>query len=83
MIPNELLDQFAETIATKVVAKLDTGRPVKRLLTAKEAAEYIGRSTGAVQHLIARQELPTVRNGRRVHVDIEDLEKWIERNKES
>lgn len=82
MIPNELLDQFASTIAEKVAAKLATSRPSeRRLLTAKQAATYLGRSLGAVQHLTSSGELPTVRSGRRVHYDLRDLDQWISGNR--
>ena len=82
MIPNELLDQFASTIAEKVAAKLMTSRPSeRRLLTAKEAATYLGRSLGAIQHLTAAGDLPTVRTGRRVHYDVRDLDNWISGNR--
>ncbi len=81
MVPNELLDQFAETIATKVAAKLRADRPTKKLLTVKETAVYLGRSVEAVEHLIARREIPAVRVGRRVHVPVDDLDRWIASNK--
>jgi excisionase family DNA binding protein len=55
--------------------------PLPRLLTVKDAAQYIGRSEQAVQHLIHRRELVVVRKGRRVHLDRADLDRWIEANK--
>lgn len=82
MVTNELLEQFAETIASKVATRLqNTRRPDKRLLTVKEAATYLGRSVGALHHLSASGEVPTVRNGRRVHFDTADLDRWIESNR--
>ena len=56
-------------------------RAERRLLTVKAAAEYIGRTEQAVQHLIYKRELVVVRKGRRVHVDCSDLDRWIEANK--
>jgi len=82
MIPNELLDQFADAIAGKVAAKLAVHKaPAKRLLTAKEAAVYLGRSVNAIQHMTSAGELPAVRVGRRVHYATEDLDRWIVANK--
>ena len=52
-----------------------------RLLTAQQAAEYIGRSEQAVRHLIFQRDLPVVRNGRCVRIDRKDLDIWIENNK--
>jgi excisionase family DNA binding protein len=53
----------------------------QRLLTVKEASVYLGRSVASVRGLIWAGSLPIVRVGRRIHLDINDLEKWIEQNK--
>ena len=53
----------------------------KRLLTIKEAAIYLGRSVYGVRELIWSGKLPYVRFDRRIHLDIHDLEKFIEENK--
>jgi excisionase family DNA binding protein len=52
-----------------------------RLLTAKEAGEYIGRSPQAVRHMIFQQELPVIRQGRNVRLDRKDLDAWIENHR--
>ena len=53
----------------------------KRLYSVKEAGKYLGRSPWAIRHLIWSGELPQVRQGRRVFVDIQDLENFVERFK--
>ena len=53
----------------------------KRLLTVKEAAEYLGRSEWSVRELIWAGSLPIVREGRRIHLDLEDLDNWISERK--
>ena len=53
----------------------------KRLYSIPEAATYLGRSVWSVRELIWNGSLPSVRMGRRVHLDIIDLDRWIERNK--
>jgi excisionase family DNA binding protein len=53
----------------------------KRLLTIKEAAAYLGRSVSAVYHLVARGELACVRHGRNLRFDLDELNRWIERDK--
>lgn len=53
----------------------------KRLYSIPEAATYLGRSVWSVRELIWNGNLPSVRMGRRVHLDIIDLDRWIERNK--
>lgn len=56
-------------------------RPLKRLFSLSEAATYLGRSTWSVRRLIWNGELPQVRAGGRVHVDVRDLDEFIEKNK--
>ena len=53
----------------------------KRLFTIKEAAAYLGRSVWSIRELIWAGKLPSVKAGRRVHLDILDLDLWIEKNK--
>jgi len=53
----------------------------KRLYSISEAAEYLGRSVWSVRELIWHGKLPSVKADRRVHLDIIDLDQWIERNK--
>lgn len=55
--------------------------PIARLLTARQAGEYIGRSEQAVRHLIFQQDIPVVRNGRCVRIDRRDLDTWIANHK--
>ncbi len=54
---------------------------IKRLYSVNEAAEYLGRSVWSVRELIWAGTLPCVKVGRRVHVDIYDLEKFVEKHK--
>jgi excisionase family DNA binding protein len=88
-MPNEidlrsLLDLLSESLADKVIAKLD-GHPTAarntRLLTLEQAASYLGRTKEALQHMVACGKLPTVRADRRVFIDVDDLDRWIVENK--
>ena len=54
----------------------------KRLYTLLEAGTYLGRSTWSIRRLIWNGDLPQVRAGGRVHVDVRDMDEFIERNKE-
>jgi excisionase family DNA binding protein len=54
---------------------------LKRLYSLPEAAVYLGRSTWSVRRLVWNGELPQVRAGRRVHVDVQDMDAFIEHNK--
>lgn len=55
----------------------------KRLLTLKEAAEYLGRSVWGVRDMIWERVIPVVKqNGcRKMYLDINDLDAFIEKNK--
>ena len=52
-----------------------------RLLTVKEASVHLGRSIPSIRELIWGGTLPIVRVGRRIHLDLIDLDKWIEAHK--
>ncbi len=53
----------------------------KRLYSIPEAATYLGRSTWSVRHLVWAGELPEVRVGRRVHLDVLDMDEFINKHK--
>ena len=53
----------------------------KRLYTVEESSIYLGRSVWSVRELIWNGTIPCVKVGRRVHIDIYDLEKFIEKHK--
>ena len=55
---------------------------VKRLFTLKEAAEYLGQSEWGMRELIWAGRIPVVRpGGRKIFLDIHDMEKFIDQNK--
>ncbi len=66
-----------------MTSKSATKNIQKRLLTVKEAAVYLGRSVYGVRGLIWAGKLPYVRFDKRIHLDICDLEKFVEENKTS
>jgi excisionase family DNA binding protein len=79
-----LIDVLAERVAAKVRAEIaqDGAAGVRpRLLSIEQAAVYLGRSKEAVQHMIAASKIPAVRSDRRVFIDSEDLDRWIQQNK--
>jgi excisionase family DNA binding protein len=55
--------------------------PRKRLLTVPESAAYLGRSINSVRELIWAGNLPCIKVGRRVHLDLFDLDFFIEQHK--
>lgn len=49
----------------------------RRLLTVSEAAVYLALSEREIYNMIAAKELAAIRHGRRLMVDIQDIEAWI------
>ena len=88
-MPTFTLDALIDLVAERLAAKLRKGigpsRPggviEPRLLTVKQAAVRLGRSREAVQHMVASRKLPTIRDGRRVFLDVKDLDDWIAANR--
>jgi len=52
-----------------------------RLLSTKDAAQYLNLSIWTLRDLIWKGELPIVRFGRKQYLDVKDLNALIERNK--
>lgn len=81
---NELtFDRLLEVLAEKLAGKLsqEPSRLYPRLMTIDQAAVYLGRTREAVQHLVSSGKVPTVRADRRVFLDRNDLDRWIDDNK--
>lgn len=53
----------------------------KRLYSVKEAGRYLGRSPWTIRRLIRDGVLREVRQGRRVMVDLVDMDQFIEKYK--
>ncbi len=56
-------------------------QPPKRLFSLKEAGVYLGRSQWSVADMVRRGKLPFVPDGKRKLLDIEDLDRWILKEK--
>lgn len=56
-------------------------RPQKRLYSLKEASVFLGRTVGAVREMLWAGKIPMIKDGRRIMLDIFDMERWIEQNK--
>jgi hypothetical protein len=53
-----------------------------RLMTVRQTAEYLGKTEKAIWHQIAKKELPTLKQGRRVFVNVKELDRQIDANTE-
>jgi excisionase family DNA binding protein len=58
----------------------DQGR-LHRLLSLDDAAFYVGLSYWGLRGMLHNGDLPYVRAGRRLLVDRQDLDRWIEAHK--
>jgi excisionase family DNA binding protein len=78
----DLADRVAERVESRLQKMLNgVPRIQPRLLTIEQAAQYIGRSKEAVEQMVFNREWPVIRKGRRVHIERERLDEWIERNR--
>ncbi len=53
----------------------------RRLCAIAEAARYLAVSTWTVREMVWRGDLPHIRQGRRILLDLQDLEAWVARSK--
>lgn len=53
----------------------------KRLYSIKEGAFYLGRSIWAVREMLWAGKMPYVKDGKRILIDINDMNEWIDRSK--
>lgn len=53
----------------------------RRLCSIEEASAYLGLSTWTVRRMVWTGALPHIRSGRRILLDLWDLEAWITREK--
>jgi excisionase family DNA binding protein len=76
-------DAFGEAIAAAVESAVRKALNItevtnRRVLSAEEAANYIGLSRREVYNMIANRQLRTIKHGKRTMLDIRDLDEWIE-----
>ncbi|OPY81454.1 MAG: Helix-turn-helix domain protein [Syntrophorhabdus sp. PtaU1.Bin153] len=53
----------------------------KRLYNIEEASIYLGRTVCALREMLWAGKLPFIKDGKRILLDIKDMDAWIERNK--
>lgn len=71
-------EQFISKLADALASRIDApARAAKRLFTLAEAAEYIGRSSKAVECLIQRGTIPVTKIDGKRQVDKATLDRII------
>lgn len=53
----------------------------KRLYNIKEGAVYLGRSVWALREMLWAGKMPYVKDGKRILLDIRDMDDWIDKSK--
>jgi excisionase family DNA binding protein len=80
----EFLDMLADLLAEKYFERVeDRMRKIpelRRLITAKEASQYLGLSTDTVYRMASLKKLPYLKIGDRVLFDVKALDHWIDKH---
>jgi len=80
----EFLDMLADVLAEKYFERMDDRMKkipeLRRLITAKEASQYLNLSTDTIYRMASLKKLPYLKIGDRVLFDVKALDHWIERH---
>ena len=80
----EFLDMLADLLAEKYFERMDDRMKkipeLRRLITAKEAGQYLSLSTDTIYRMASLKKLPYLKIGDRVLFDVKTLDQWIERH---
>lgn len=80
----EFLDMLADILAEKYFERMDDRMKkipeLRRLITAKEAGQYLSLSTETIYRMASMKKLPYLKIGDRVLFDLKTLDHWIERH---
>lgn len=78
--PQHLFNELTTAIRSQLISEQPKPAPStgRRLLTVKEAAEYLGRTEAAVRQLIHKRIIPVVRFDRAIRIDVRDLDRLIQ-----
>ena len=80
----EFLDMLADLLAEKYFERIEERikkiPELRRLITAKEASQYLSLSTDTVYRMASLKKLPYLKIGDRVLFDVKALDHWIERH---
>ena len=80
----EFLDMLADLLAEKYFERMDERMKkipeLRRLITAKEASQYMSLSIDTIYRMATSKKLPYLKIGDRVLFDIKALDQWIDHN---
>jgi excisionase family DNA binding protein len=80
----EFLGMLTDLLAEKYFERMDDRMKkipeLRRLITAKEASQYLSLSTEMVYRMASQKKLPYLKIGDRVLFDVKALDHWIEKH---
>ena len=80
----EFLDVLADNLAEKYFERMNDRMKkipeLRRLITAKEASQYLSLSTDTVYRMASLKKLPYLKIGDRVLFDVKALDQWIDKH---
>src|SRR5512143_547720 len=80
----EFLDMLADLLAEKYFERVEERikkiPELRRLITAKEASQYLSLSTDTIYQMAASKKLPYLKIGARVLFDIKSLDQWVDKH---
>jgi len=80
----EFLGMLADFLAEKYFERMEERvkkiPELRRLITAKEASQYLSLSTDTVYRMASLKKLPYLKIGDRVLFDVKALDHWIEKH---
>ena len=77
---NMLVDLLAEKYFERMDDRIKKIPELRRLITAKEASQYLSVSTDTVYRMASQKKLPYLKIGERVLFDLKTLDHWIEKH---
>jgi excisionase family DNA binding protein len=63
------------------VQRISNPQIQKRLYSINDASVYLGRSVWAVREMLWAGKMPHVKDGKRILLDINDMNDWIDQSK--
>jgi excisionase family DNA binding protein len=80
----EFLDMLADILAEKYFERMEDRMKkipeLRRLITAKEASQFLSLSTDTIYRMASMKKLPYLKIGDRVLFDVKALDQWIEKH---
>ena len=81
---DEFLSMLADLLAEKYFERVDERMKkipeLRRLISAKEAGQYLSLSTDTIYRMASQKKLPYLKIGERVLFDVKVLDQWISKH---